>query len=80
MRVVFFGSSKSVFSSRHFQALLGAPCTVAGVVDAPAGGPLSTNQSTTSTDVVEEARRANIPAYVALKPNAPELVQALAAL
>jgi hypothetical protein len=59
-RAVFFGSSDSVFSHRHFQALLQADCRVAGVVDVPpaAGGNLRVRRVRTAEGHEMSAREA----------------------
>jgi methionyl-tRNA formyltransferase len=90
MRVVFFGTSSGAFSNRHFASLLDAAlldavlleqgCSVVAVVDAPAGGPASTNKGSSTRPFTEEARRRGIPVFAPPKPAAPDFVQALAAL
>lgn len=79
LRVVFFGNSESVFSNRHFGALLQAPCEMAAVVDVPPGKRVSTNARTMSgsDSFVEMARQRQIPAFEPPSPNTPEFVNAL---
>ena len=74
MKVVFFGTSTSAFSNRHFEALLAAPCSIVAVVDAPAGGPASTNTSAAGASFVHRAQATGIPVYAPAKPNAPEFL------
>jgi methionyl-tRNA formyltransferase len=80
MKVVFFGSSTSEFSNRHFIALLASPCAVVAAVDAPAGGPASTNKSGPTPNFVDEARARGITVYAPPKPGAPEFLETLQAL
>jgi methionyl-tRNA formyltransferase len=80
MRVVFFGTSSGAFSNRHFAELLRAPCSVVAVVDAPPGGPASTNAAASTSSFVDEARRLGIPVFAPAKPNAADFREALAAL
>jgi methionyl-tRNA formyltransferase len=80
MKIVFFGSSTSAFSNRHFAALAESPCSIVALVDAPAGGPVSTNQATASASFVDYAGGLGIPAYAPQKPNAPDFVETLTAL
>lgn len=82
LRVVFFGSSESVFSNRHFDALVQTPCEIVAVVDVPPARRISTNTRTASgmKNFVEFARQYNIPAFEPPTPNAPEFVNALCEL
>jgi methionyl-tRNA formyltransferase len=80
MKVVFFGSSTSAFSNRHFAALAESPCSIVAVVDAPAGSPVSTNQAKASASFVEYADSAGIPVYAPQKPNSSEFIETVAAL
>jgi methionyl-tRNA formyltransferase len=59
LRVVFFGNSESVFSNRHFHALVETPCQVVGVVDVPPAKRTSTNTRPVGgvSTFVELARR-----------------------
>lgn len=79
LRVVFFGNSESVFSNRHFDALLQTPCKVAAVVDVPPAKRVSTNTNVTrgARTFVELARAQNALTFEPASPNAPEFVGAL---
>jgi UDP-4-amino-4-deoxy-L-arabinose formyltransferase/UDP-glucuronic acid dehydrogenase (UDP-4-keto-hexauronic acid decarboxylating) len=80
VRAVFFGSSDSVFSNRHFAALLGG-CEVAAVVDVPPARRVSTNSSRQAGgSFVEIARRKGIPAFEPASPNAQEFIENVKAL
>jgi methionyl-tRNA formyltransferase len=80
-RVVFFGNSEGVFSNHHFQALLEAPCQIAGVVDVPPARRTSTNARTAEgSGFVELAHARSIPVFQPESPNAPEFVEAMRAL
>ncbi len=81
VRAVFFGSSDSVFSNRHFQALRGGECSVEAVVDVPPARRASTN-STRQADgsFVEIARQKGIPCFEPASPNATEFVREIRAL
>jgi methionyl-tRNA formyltransferase len=60
--VVFWGNSQSLFSGRHFQALLATPCRLAAVVDVPPKGQDSTNpQPGGLPNFVETADKMGIP-------------------
>ena len=79
--VVFFGNSEGVFSNRHFQALLMAPCVLAGVVDVPSAKRTSTNtRSVEGSSFVELARARSIPTFEPASPNEPDFVEAVRAL
>ena len=80
MRVVFFGTASGAFSNRHFAALLGAPCEVVAVVDAPPGGPASTNTAASTSRFVDEAARRGIPVFAPIRPGAADFREALTAL
>lgn len=82
LRVVFFGNSESVFSNRHFAALLDAPCFLAAVVDVPPGKRASTNTrpADDAPTFVELARARAIPTLDPASPNQTEFVQAIRAL
>jgi methionyl-tRNA formyltransferase len=81
LRVVFFGNSEGVFSNRHFQELLVAPCALAGVVDVPPAKRTSTNtRSVEGSSFVELARGRGIPAFEPASPNEPDFVEAVSAL
>lgn len=75
-RVVFFGNSESVFSNRHFRALMEAPCEIVAVVDVPPAKRGSTN--TAASDVpsfVEVAAERGVPVFEPTSPNLPEFVE-----
>ena len=81
VRAVFFGSSDSVFSNRHFHALMEGECSVAAVVDVPPARRASTNSSRqTGGSFVEIARKKGIPCFEPASPNAAEFVQEIRAL
>jgi methionyl-tRNA formyltransferase len=70
IRVVFLGNSQSVFSARHFDALLNNSCQLVAVVDVPSTRQDSTNPLPAELpNFVEVARRKNIPA---MSPGYPE--------
>lgn len=75
-RAVFFGSSDSVFSHRHFQALLQADCRIAGVVDVPPARRGSTNTARPESESFPAAAaRMGIPVFEPENPNAPSFVE-----
>lgn len=81
VRAVFLGSSDSVFSNRHFQALMGAECTVGAVVDVPPARRASTNSSRQACgSFVEIARRRGIPCFEPASPNDPLFIREIRAL
>jgi methionyl-tRNA formyltransferase len=82
LRVVFFGNSESVFSQRHFEALVRTRCRVVAVVDVPPGKRSSTNtrRVNAAKNLIEFARRQSIPTFEPASPNAPEFVAALRSL
>jgi len=81
MKVVFFGNSQSVFSNRHFQALLETPCELVGVVDVPPSKRTTTNPATTDfPSFVEVARQQGVPVFEPDSPNLPEFVKAMSNL
>jgi len=62
VRVVFFGSSDSVFSNRHFERLLESRCELAAVVDVPPARRASTNASRPrGGSFVDAARARGVP-------------------
>jgi methionyl-tRNA formyltransferase len=64
LKVVFWGSSFSEFSNRHFEALLDASCELIAVVDLPPGEQGSTNPMPADVpDFVNVARSMNIPVH-----------------
>jgi len=81
LRVLFFGNSESVFSNRHFQALLETPCVIAGVVDVPPNKRSSTNtRAREGAGFVASAHERGIPAFEPTSSNAPEFVNVIRAL
>jgi methionyl-tRNA formyltransferase len=80
-RAVFFGSSDSIFSNRHFGALMETGCTVTAVVDVPPGRRASTNASRQAGgSFMEIARERRIPAFEPASPNDPGFVREMDAL
>jgi methionyl-tRNA formyltransferase len=76
VRAVFFGSSDSVFSHRHFQALAAGGCEVACVVDVPPARRASTNSSRQEGgSFVDFARKQGIPCFEPASPNAAPFVE-----
>jgi methionyl-tRNA formyltransferase len=82
LRTIFFGSSDSVFSNRHFAALCETACDTVAVVDVPLARRTSTNTQTQvgAPDFVAYARQHGIPAFEPTSPNRPEFVLAMADL
>ena len=81
LRTVFFGNSESVFSSRHFAALLEAPCQLVGVVDVEPSRRLSTNPLPPGLpDFVDVARERGVPCFEPPGTSDPELLAGLGAL
>jgi len=81
LRVVFFGNSTTVFSARHFYALLDTPADLEAVVDVPPHRRGSTNPATDNRpSFVEYARQRGIPAFEPASPNDPPFVAAAAKL
>jgi methionyl-tRNA formyltransferase len=75
-RAVFFGSSDSVFSHRHFQALVNADCRVVGVVDVPPARRGSTNAARPESEsFLSTAARLGIPAFEPENPNTPSFIE-----
>lgn len=75
-RAVFFGSSDSVFSDRHFQALVQADCQVVGVVDVPPARRASTNAARPGSEsFLAACARMGIPAFQPENPNAPSFIE-----
>jgi UDP-4-amino-4-deoxy-L-arabinose formyltransferase / UDP-glucuronic acid dehydrogenase (UDP-4-keto-hexauronic acid decarboxylating) len=80
-RAVFFGSSDSIFSHRHFQALMKTDCEVAGVVDVPPARRASTNSAKQEGGTfVEVAREKGIPRFEPTSANDPAFVEEMRAL
>jgi methionyl-tRNA formyltransferase len=76
MRVVFFGNSQSVFSNRHFQALVKTSCEPVGVVDVPSSKRTSTNPAMTDLpSFVEVAQQRKIMVFNPINPNLPEFIR-----
>jgi methionyl-tRNA formyltransferase len=81
VRAVFFGSSDSVFSNRHFHALVEGECSVAAVVDVPPARRASTNPSRQEGgNFIEIARSKGIPCFEPASPNTAEFVRDIRAL
>ena len=77
IRVVFFGNSATVFSARHFYALVDTPADLVAVVDVPPHRRGSSNPATDDRpSFVEVARQRGIPAYEPASPNDPVFVAA----
>jgi methionyl-tRNA formyltransferase len=81
-RVVFFGNSESVFTNRHFAALVDQPCEVVGVVDVPPAKRTSTNKPATSDEhsFVGWAQRNGVPLFEPASPNTSEFVEQIRSL
>lgn len=81
VRVVYFGNSATVFSTRHFYALLDTPAEVAAVVDVPPHRRGSTNPATDDRpSFVAWAEQKRVPAFEAASPNDPAFITAAAKL
>ena len=75
-RIVFFGSSDSVFSNRHFSAFQDAGCQVAAVVDVPPARRSSTNLPLAGEEsFMARAVRLGIPVLEPPSPNDPVVVE-----
>jgi methionyl-tRNA formyltransferase len=75
VRVVFFGNSASVFTARHFQALLRTSCVLCGVVDVPAEKRGTTNPlSSGLPDFVRIAQERSIQAFCPVKTDDPSFI------
>ncbi|MGB3716171.1 MAG: methionyl-tRNA formyltransferase [Candidatus Promineifilaceae bacterium] len=69
IRVVFWGNSQSVFSARHFDALLNDSCQLVAVVDVPITRRDSTNPLPAGLpNFVDAAQRQGIPAMAPAYP------------
>lgn len=78
IRVVFFGNSASIFTARHFAALMCSPCHLAAVVDLPPSRRGTTNPLPDGLpDFVHTARGHGIPSFEPTSPNDSHLVEAL---
>jgi len=81
IRAVFFGSSDSVFSNRHFRRLAACGCAIAGVVDVPPDRRVSTNASRPEGGTfVETARAAGIPCFEPARAGDPRFMEEMEAL
>jgi UDP-4-amino-4-deoxy-L-arabinose formyltransferase/UDP-glucuronic acid dehydrogenase (UDP-4-keto-hexauronic acid decarboxylating) len=81
VRAVFFGSSDSVFSNRHFHELLRSGCGVVGVVDVPPARRTSTNETALQGEsFIAAARRLGIPDFEPANPNDPLFIEEIRAL
>lgn len=70
IRVIFWGNSQSVFSSRHFEALRCVPCELAAVVDVPPSKRDSTNPLPSGLpDFVDVSKQKQIPIFAPQDPN-----------
>jgi methionyl-tRNA formyltransferase len=78
LRVIFFGNSQSVFSNRHFQALLNTPCQVVGAVDVPPSKRVSTNPTLTDfPSFAAIAHQRGLRVLEPASPNLPDFVKAM---
>jgi methionyl-tRNA formyltransferase len=76
VRVVFFGSSDSVFSNRHFARLAECSCEIAAVVDVPPQKRVSTNASRPEGgSFVQTARSQGIPCFEPVHANDPQFME-----
>jgi methionyl-tRNA formyltransferase len=81
IRVVFFGSSDSVFSNRHFGSLLESGAHVAAVVDVPTSRRVSTNVSRRDgASFLELAEARGIPRFEPVRTGDPQFVESIQAL
>ena len=81
MRVAYFGDSQSVFSNRHFRALVDTPCDLVAVVDVPPSHRTSTNPAIGALpSFVQVARQRNVRVLEPSSPNLPEFVEAMTGL
>lgn len=81
IRVVFWGNSQSVFSSRHFEALQSVPCELAAVVDVPPSNRDSTNPLPSGLpNFIDESEQNQIPVFSPEDPNEPGFVNAVKGL
>jgi methionyl-tRNA formyltransferase len=81
VRVVFFGSSDSVFSNRHFARLAQSGCEVAAVVDVPPRKRVSTNASRPEGGTfVQAARSRGIPCFEPARADDPRFVEEMGRL
>jgi len=76
IRVIFWGNSQSVFSSRHFMSLQRVSCDLAAVVDVPAAKQDSTNPLPDGLpNFLDVVKQEKIPSFAPENPNAPEFVK-----
>jgi methionyl-tRNA formyltransferase len=81
VKAVFWGSSDSVFSNRHYEALEETGCRIVGVVDVPVGRRSSTNAARQQQDgFTQRAADRAIPVLQPESPNAPDFVERVRAL
>ena len=78
MRVVYFGNSQSVFSNRHFRALVDTPCDLVAVVDVPPSRRTSTNPVVGAfPSFVQVARQRSVRVLEPSSPNLNEFVEVM---
>lgn len=81
VRAVFFGSSDSAFSNRHYDALLRTGCSLAAVVDVPPARRVSTNASRAEgPGFAQAARQAGIACFEPARAGDPAFLEALRGL
>jgi methionyl-tRNA formyltransferase len=81
LSVVFFGNSQSLFSNRHFRALVETPCELVAVVDVPPSRRTSTNPAVGAfPSFVQVACQRSVSALEPSSPNLPEFVEAIGSL
>lgn len=81
LKVVFWGNSQSVFSSRHFGALLDVPCELVAVIDVPPAGRDSTNPLPAGLpNFAQVASQREIPVFSPNSPNEPDFVEQMRGL
>ena len=78
MRIVYLGNSQSVFSNRHFRALIDTTCELVAVVDVPPSRRTSTNPAVGAfPSFIQVARQRGVQALEPSSPNLPEFVEAM---
>jgi methionyl-tRNA formyltransferase len=78
LRIVFFGNSASLFSNRHFGALVQTGCDPVAVVDAPpARRSSSSTQPSGMLAFVSSAAKRGIPVFEPASTQEPEFLAAL---
>jgi methionyl-tRNA formyltransferase len=81
LKVVFWGNSQSIFSRRHLEALMDAPCEVAALVDLPPARQGTTNPLPAGLSVFDElARQKKMTIFSPAAPNAPRFVEEMQTL